>query len=41
MPLEIALNPQARKRASPQHPPKTGRFKQAPEVSSMCPSEAF
>ena len=28
-------------RASPQHPPKTGRIKQAPEVSSMCPSEDF
>ena len=27
--------------ASPQHPPETGRIKQAPEVSSMCPSEDF
>ena len=42
MPLLIALSPQARKnRASPQHPPKTGRIKQAPEVSSICPSEDF
>ena len=42
MPLEIALSPQARKtRASPQHPPNTGRIKQAPEVSSVCPSEDF
>ena len=42
MPLLIALSPQARKnRASPQHPPKTGRIKQAPEVSSVCPSEDF
>ena len=42
MPLESALSPQARKiRASPQHPPKTGRFKQAPRVSSICPLEDF
>ena len=27
--------------ASPQHPPETGRIKQAPEVSSVCPSEDF
>ena len=41
MPLEIALSPQARKRASSQHPPKTGRLKQTPEVSQVCPLEAF
>ena len=31
----------ARQRASLQHPPNTGRIKQAPQVSSMCPSEDF
>ena len=41
MPLESALSSQAQACASPQHPPKTGRIKQAPRVSSMCPSEDF
>ena len=40
MPLDCARNLQALG-ASPQHPPKTGRIKQAPRVSSMCPSEDF
>ena len=39
--IAIALSPQARSRASPQHPPETGRIKQAPEISSMCPLEDF
>ncbi len=29
------------KYTSPQHPPNTGRIKQTPEVSSMCPLEDF
>ena len=31
----------AQKHASPQHPPETGRIKQAPEVSPVCPLEDF
>jgi hypothetical protein len=53
MPLEVALSMQARQRcscgkmphavvrASPQHPPQTGRSKQAQEVSQVCPSKDF
>ena len=42
MPLRGALHPQARmSRASLQHPPQTGRKKQAPEVSQLCPLKDF
>ena len=43
MPLEGALNPQARGsfRTSLQHPPQTGRKKQAPETSQLCPLKDF
>ena len=43
MPLEGALNPQARHicRAFLQHPPQTGRKKQAPEDSQLCPLKDF
>ena len=47
MPLESALRTQARSgrqasdRASPQHPPQTGRSKQAQGVSTICPLKDF
>ena len=43
MPLEIALQPQAagKSRAYHQHPPQTGRKKQAPWVSQLCPLKDF
>ena len=42
MPLRGALRPQARiSHASLQHPPQTGRKKQAPEVSQLCPLKDF
>ena len=43
MPLGNALPPQARSvsRASHQHPPQTGRKKQAPGVSQICPFKDF
>ena len=42
MPLRGALHPQARiSRTSLQHPPQTGRKKQAPEVSQLCPLKDF
>ena len=43
MPLGGALRPQAaaQGRASLQHPPQTGRKKQAPEVSQLCPLRDF
>ena len=40
MPLGGARNLQAHS-ASPQHPPQTGRSKQAPGTSSICPSKDF
>ena len=40
MPLKIALSGKHETRFS-QHPPKTGRLKQTPEVSQVCPLEAF
>ena len=42
MPLRGALHPQAGiSHASLQHPPQTGRKKQAPEVSQLCPLKDF
>jgi len=42
MPLESALRTQAHTNcASPQHPPQTGRSKQAPRVSTICPLKDF
>ena len=42
MPLGSALQPQARIwHASLQHPPQTGRKKQAPKVSQLCPLKDF
>ena len=42
MPLKAALYSQAyEKYAFPQHPPQTGRKKQAPWVSQLCPLKDF
>ena len=42
MPLRGALHPQARvSHASLQHPPQTGRKKQAPKASQLCPLKDF
>ena len=42
MPLRSALQPQAcTSHTSLQHPPQTGRKKQAPEVSQLCPLKDF
>ena len=42
MPLRGALHPQASiSHASLQHPPQTGRKKQAPKASQLCPLKDF